>query len=533
MNKVKWKSIRGLKWKELYIDLKIYLETGDLPQGKSPSSLSRFKRTATKFELENEDIILLTNTLPPNLLDEDGNPLVDVNLPMKFIVCDPKNKTETIKTFFSSVLGSNYKGIENCYRKISAQYLGITRQDISKVLKRMEIKQLKRPTLQRELKPIIASKPMEYLQLDLMDFSKLKYEKFNNGYVYLLNIIDIFSKFLWCFPIKNKSGEVVADIIQKLILSEGTPEILASDNGTEFNNQDITELAERYGIDVRHGQPYKSNTQGAVERVNGTIRDSIFSYLKDHDSKRWVDNLHFFVYSYNTSVHSTTKLTPFQVHRRKNEVFRMDQFVKKNLQKNAEKMVKRFAKSNSGVEKKPRKKKDPQVISVNDDVRVSTQSQIEVRASGDIVVKSKKHKQVLYGFTRETYKVLSITKKPDGTVLYKLSGEHKRNYYLRNEIQKVNLEGLIKMGKKNKVDLNFKQGGHDLEEHLKNLHSRKEADLTQEELEEKHENDVMVDKTSLLDERDTTVGKRRKSKRQEEAATQALIKQLTRNVDSF
>jgi transposase InsO family protein len=533
MNKVKWKSIRGLKWKELYIDLKIYLETGDLPQGKSPSSLSRFKRTATKFELENEDIILLTNTLPPNLLDEDGNPLVDVNLPMKFIVCDPKNKTETIKTFFSSVLGSNYKGIENCYRKISAQYLGITRQDISKVLKRMEIKQLKRPTLQRELKPIIASKPMEYLQLDLMDFSKLKYEKFNNGYVYLLNIIDIFSKFLWCFPIKNKSGEVVADIIQKLILSEGTPEILASDNGTEFNNQDITELAERYGIDVRHGQPYKSNTQGAVERVNGTIRDSIFSYLKDHDSKRWVDNLHFFVYSYNTSVHSTTKLTPFQVHRRKNEVFRMDQFVKKNLQKNAEKMVKRFAKSNRGVEKKPRKKKDPQVISVNDDVRVSTQSQIEVRASGDIVVKSKKHKQVLYGFTRETYKVLSITKKPDGTVLYKLSGEHKRNYYLRNEIQKVNLEGLIKMGKKNKVDLNFKQGGHDLEEHLKNLHSRKEADLTQEELEEKHENDVMVDKTSLLDERDTTVGKRRKSKRQEEAATQALIKQLTRNVDSF
>jgi transposase InsO family protein len=533
MNKVKWKSIRGLKWKELYQPLKIYLLTGDLPKGKSASSLSRFKRTANRFELENEDIILLTNTLPPNLLDEDGNPLVDVNLPMKFIVCDPKNKTETIKTFFSSVLGSNYKGIENCYRKISAQYLGITRQDISKVLKRMEIKQLKRPTLQRELKPIIASKPMEYLQLDLMDFSKLKYEKFNNGYVYLLNIIDIFSKFLWCFPIKNKSGEVVADIIQKLILSEGTPEILASDNGTEFNNQDITELAERYGIDVRHGQPYKSNTQGAVERVNGTIRDSIFSYLKDHDSKRWVDNLHFFVYSYNTSVHSTTKLTPFQVHRRKNEVFRMDQFVKKNLQKNAEKMVKRFAR---GVEKKPRKKKDPQVISVNDDVRVSTQSQIEVRASGDIVVKSKKHKQVLYGFTRETYKVLSITKKPDGTVLYKLSGEHKRNYYLRNEIQKVNLEGLIKMGKKNKVDLNFKQGGHDLEEHLKNLHSRKEADLTQEELEEKHENDVMVDKTSLLDERDTTVGKRRKSKRQEEAATQALIKQLTRSghlVDSF
>ena len=46
---------------------------------------------------------------------------------------------------------------------------------------------------------------MQMLQMDLMSFEHL--EKFNNGYTFLLNIIDIFSKFLWSIPLKNKSGE--------------------------------------------------------------------------------------------------------------------------------------------------------------------------------------------------------------------------------------------------------------------------------------------------------------------------------------
>jgi hypothetical protein len=535
MNKVKWKSIRGLKWKELYQPLKIYLLTGDLPKGKSPSSLSRFKRTANRFELDGEDIVLITETLPPELVDENGKSLIEIDLPMKYVVCDPKHKVETIKTFFTNVLASNFKGINNVYTKIKSQFIGITRKDVSDVLKKFEIKQLKRNVVQRELKPILSTKPMEIWQIDLVDFTKLGYTKQNNGYCFILNCIDHFSKFLWSFPLKNKSAEVVSDVLQRLILVEGTPSIIQSDHGTEFNNMKLTELSQRYGFEQRFGEAYKSTTQGCVERVNYTIRDSIFSYLKENETKMWVNHLHFMIYSYNTSQHSTTKFSPFQVHRRRNEQFKIDSVVKGRIEKNAEKMVQRIQKANSGI--KPRRKKKAEIISVGDDVRISTTSQIEVRASGDIVIKSKKHRHALYGYTREVYKVLSITKKPDGTILYTLSGQHKK-YYLRTDLLKVEVKELIKMGgkKKKKIDLNFGQGKFDVEEHLKGLNSRKEADLTQEELEKKHENDVMVDKTSLLDERDTTVGKRRKSKRQEEAATQALIKQLTRSghlVDSF
>jgi hypothetical protein len=146
----------------------------------------------------------------------------------------------------------------------------------------MELKQLRRPILTREIKPILTSNPMEFWEIDLLDFSKLNYEKQNNGFRFVLNVIDIFSKFLWSFPLKNKSASIVAFTLQNLFLVEGHPKILGSDNGTEFKGEvddlmegvklgeDISEikefsgfegeelniLTERFSIDFRHGQPH-------------------------------------------------------------------------------------------------------------------------------------------------------------------------------------------------------------------------------------------------------------------------------------
>ena len=45
--------------------------------------------------------------------------------------------------------------------------------------------------------------------VDLVDISA--YAGFNNGYKYLLKIIDIFSKYAWAVPTKIKSGKDVTD----------------------------------------------------------------------------------------------------------------------------------------------------------------------------------------------------------------------------------------------------------------------------------------------------------------------------------
>ena len=47
---------------------------------------------------------------------------------------------------------------------------------------------------------------------DLIDMQE--FSKDNNGIIYLLTVIDIFSKFVWIVPLKRKTGQKVANVFQ-------------------------------------------------------------------------------------------------------------------------------------------------------------------------------------------------------------------------------------------------------------------------------------------------------------------------------
>ena len=55
-------------------------------------------------------------------------------------------------------------------------------------------------------------------QMDLADMQSM--QKFNNGYRYLLVCIDVFSKYAWVIPLKNKTGLSLVKAF-KVILSSG------------------------------------------------------------------------------------------------------------------------------------------------------------------------------------------------------------------------------------------------------------------------------------------------------------------------
>jgi hypothetical protein len=61
---------------------------------------------------------------------------------------------------------------------------------------------------------IVACKPLERLMIDLIDMTR--YKASNDSYGWILRIIDVYSKFAWAFPMKNKSG---AEVVKNLKLS--------------------------------------------------------------------------------------------------------------------------------------------------------------------------------------------------------------------------------------------------------------------------------------------------------------------------
>ena len=54
---------------------------------------------------------------------------------------------------------------------------------------------------------------------DLIDIQALS--KDNKIIKYLLTVIDVFSKFVWIIPIKQKSGKEIAEALSKLWVDKG------------------------------------------------------------------------------------------------------------------------------------------------------------------------------------------------------------------------------------------------------------------------------------------------------------------------
>ena len=51
--------------------------------------------------------------------------------------------------------------------------------------------------------------------VDLTDMQLLS--KFNKGFRFLLCVIDIFSKYAWVIPLKDKKGVSIVDVFQKIL----------------------------------------------------------------------------------------------------------------------------------------------------------------------------------------------------------------------------------------------------------------------------------------------------------------------------
>ena len=74
------------------------------------------------------------------------------------------------------------------------------------------------------------------------------FSKDYNGIKYLLTVIDIFSKFVWIVPLKQKTGQKFANAFSR-ILKERRPSKMWVDRGRECYNKDVHKLIELYSVE--------------------------------------------------------------------------------------------------------------------------------------------------------------------------------------------------------------------------------------------------------------------------------------------
>jgi len=86
----------------------------------------------------------------------------------------------------------------------------------------------------------------------------------------------------------------------------GIPESIITDAGTNVTSYAAQDMYHFFDIDKRRSTPHHQQTDGACERVIGTLKQMLMAYVAQK-REDWVTFLPFVVYAYNTAPHSTTK----------------------------------------------------------------------------------------------------------------------------------------------------------------------------------------------------------------------------------
>ena len=79
---------------------------------------------------------------------------------------------------------------------------------------------------------------------DLADMQLIS--KSNKVIKFLLSMIDIFSKYAWVFPLKDKKGETIVNAFQKVLdKPKRKPNRIWVDKGSEFYNRSMESWLEK------------------------------------------------------------------------------------------------------------------------------------------------------------------------------------------------------------------------------------------------------------------------------------------------
>jgi hypothetical protein len=133
----------------------------------------------------------------------------------------------------------------------------------------------------------------------------------SNKNLYILTIVDAYTRFGLAFAITNVTTRIIATtIIQKWISIFGMPKSILADNGSGFGSKIMRMIMHLLGIKMRYSLPYHPQSNGICERLNGMIVNMLAAYTVD-DHSSWSKYIPQITFGYNTSVHTTTGYTPY------------------------------------------------------------------------------------------------------------------------------------------------------------------------------------------------------------------------------
>jgi len=203
---------------------------------------------------------------------------------------------------------NNYPSTLKLFEMVKSK--GVTMKETQKFLKDQLVYQLHfkpKPQPRRNQGSIVSGFENQMWMADLVDFQDVATR--NKGYSYILTIVDVFSKKAQAIPLKNKGSDEMVAAFEKAF-KERQPDVMKTDNGTEFINKDVDKVFDKYGITHILNQAGNHKEMGNIEKFNQTLLNMLFKGFTDNSNLKWIDTLTNVVNIYNNTFNGAIKSTP-------------------------------------------------------------------------------------------------------------------------------------------------------------------------------------------------------------------------------
>ena len=150
--------------------------------------------------------------------------------------------------------------------------------------------------------------------VDLADMQSLS--KKNKSIKYLLCAIDLYSKYAFVVPLKDKKGISVTNGFNKIIKQSGRkPNKLWVDQGSEFYNHVFKRWLSRNNIIMY--STYIEGKSVVAEKFIRTLKNKLYKHMTASGKNVYYDVLDDVLNKYNNTKHSAIKMKPIDVKNNK------------------------------------------------------------------------------------------------------------------------------------------------------------------------------------------------------------------------
>lgn len=216
--------------------------------------------------------------------------------------------------YYDPSKSSSYYGVNKFYQALKTSKHRITKNKLLNWLESQDAYTLhKQRRLRYPRRNYNVTNIDDVWETDLIDLKSIK--SYNDNYSYILVVIDCLSKFGWVELLYDKRCLSVTSAFQRILSrsEDRVPVTLQSDKGKEFTGSEFQNLLKERNINFRVAR--SPDVKAAIaERFNRTIKERMWRYFTNFNTKRYIDVLQNLVASYNNTEHSSIRMSPSKVN---------------------------------------------------------------------------------------------------------------------------------------------------------------------------------------------------------------------------